>query len=82
LNILNTGLVCLNVVKEQYSEESGKTSCQKLDIGGLGQTDQVEEVSLAKKTELIAEGSGDGFLVGGSRVKFSETRDDRISIVA
>ena len=81
MNILNTGLVRLNVVKEQYSEESGKTSRQQFNIGSLGQADQVEEISLAKKTELVEEGSGDGILVRSSCVKFSETWDDLISVV-
>jgi len=55
LNILDTSFVGLDVEEEENSEEGSEAGSEQLDVGGLGKTDQVEEVSSAKKSELIEE---------------------------
>jgi len=55
LLVLNTGFVESGIVEKKHSEDSGHASGEQLHVGGLGKTEQVEEVSAGEEVELEEE---------------------------
>jgi len=82
LHILNTGLVSGDVKEQQNGEKSSEAGGEKLDIGSLGQSQEVEEVSLAKKTELVEERGSNSTLVAGASIDFLESGVLLVAVVS
>jgi len=70
LHILHTCLVWLGVEEEKDGEHGRQTSSQEFDIGCLWEAEQIEEVSSAQKTKLVAEASLSFHITVSSSVQF------------
>jgi len=81
LHVLDTGLSLFSVKEEQDGKHGGQARREKLDVGSLGQTEQIQEVSSAEETELIAESSLDAAIRVSSTVQLSTSGSDLIMIV-
>lgn len=53
VSVLNTGCVVGHVVEQDHTEERSQHSHEKLNIRGLWETSDIQEVSLGKQLELI-----------------------------
>jgi len=72
-NVLKSSCVSTGVEEQEDGEKGSQTSSEKLDIGGLWKSKQVEEVSSAEKTELVAETGCGTTLIWGTHVKLLDT---------
>ena len=82
MHVLYTSIVKAGVEEEKDGETGGQTGREQLHVGGLGQADQVKEVTAAQETELVAEASRVASLVASSHVELSHAGGDLIIFVA
>ena len=82
LDVLDAGVISASVEEEKDGKDGSEAGSQKLDIGGLGETEEIEEVSLAKKTELVEEPGLDTLLVGSSLIERHDSWSDLTVVVA
>ena len=68
LHVLDTSLISLGVKEQEDGEKGSEASSEKLDIGCLGQSQEVEEVSSAEEAELVEERRLGLSLVGSSTI--------------
>ena len=82
MDVLDTWGVSARVEEEKDGEQGGQARSQQLHVRSLGQTDQVQEVTTSKETELVAEASHGFVLVVCAHIERSNLRVHLILVVA
>ena len=82
MHVLDSLLRLVRIVEEKDGEDGGEARRQQLDVGGLGQAEQVKEVTSTEKAELIEEAGLDGVLVRSTLVDLIQAVEDLVTIIS